>query len=188
MELNSEKIEALIVREAAERIISDDDLYERVKRDIDARVDKIFATRVEAKIAETVDRIAQEGFDRPFRKSDGFGRPAGEPTTISKELEALVSGYWNERVGRDGKPKSDNYNTTSRAEWLMTKICAEDFEKEVKQHAVNVTGFLKDAFRAELQETVNRVLADLFRVRSLGDQGKDSRDASIIHPKAGPVA
>lgn len=187
MELNSEKIEQLIVREAADRIISDDTIYDRVKRDIDARVDKLFADRVEAQIAEVVDAIAREGFDRPFRKVDSFGRSQGEPTTISAELEKLIADYWNMRVGRDGKPKSDNYNTTTRAEWLMAKICGEDFEKEVKQHAVNVTGQLKDAFRLELQATVNRVLSELFHVRSLDDQGKGRTDGSSIHPKAGPV-
>ncbi len=184
MELNQEKIEALVVAEAAERIISDDKLYERVKRDVDARVDALFAGRVAAQITETIDGIVRGGFDRPFQKQDGFGRPSGEPTTISQELEKRADAYWAARVGSDGKPTESAYNSTTRAEWLMTKICADDFQKEMKTYAVSVTGELKDRFRRELHETVNRMLSDLFHVRSLDDQGKGRRDSSIIHPEA----
>ena len=186
MELDREKIEAAIVREAAQSIISDDDLYERVKRDIDARVDNLFASRVEAKLSEVIDSTIREGFDRQYTKRDSFGRPVGEPTSIRQELERLVGGYWNTRVDRNGKPTTDGYHTTTRAEWLMATICAEDFQKAVKEHAVNVTGQLKDGFRRELHETVNRLLSDLFHVRSLDDQGKNRTDSSVIRPKATP--
>lgn len=187
MEIDREKIEAAIVREAADQIISDDALYERVKRDIDARVDKLFATKAEEKIAAVIDDVVASGFDRPFQKVDSFGRPTGKPTSISQELERLVGGYWSARVDSHGKPTESSYSSTSRAEWLMAKICAEDFQKEVKQHAVNVTAQLKDGFRRELHETVNKLLSELFHVRSADDQGKDRRDSSIIHPPAKPA-
>lgn len=183
MEIDREKIEALIVKQAASEIISDDDIYERVKRDIDARVEALFASRVEAKIGDVIDAAVKDGFERPYRKVDSFGRPTGEPTTISAELERVISGYWNQRVGRDGKPSESTYSSSTRAEWLMAKICAEDFEKSVKQFAINVTAQLKDGFRAELNGTVNRILSDLFHVRSLDDQGK-GRPGNSIHPKA----
>lgn len=183
MELNQEKIEALIVTEAAERIISDDTIYDRVKRDIDARVNNLFASRVEAQITATIDDAIRSGFDRPYQKHDGFGKPVGEPTTLGQQLEKRIDSYWNARVDSQGKPTDSTYSTTStRAEWVMAKICAEDFQKEMKQHAINATGQLKDGLRRELQETVNRMLAELFHVRSADDQGKERRDSSIIHP------
>lgn len=187
MELDREKIEAAIVREAAASIVSDDELYERVKRDIDARVDKLFASRVDAKITEAIDGAIRAGLDHSYQKRDNFGRATGEPTTVSAELERMIGGYWNTRVGSDGKPSDSSYNTVTRAEWLMTKICAEDFQKEVKQYAINVTGQLKDGFRRELGETVNRVLSELFHVRSADDQNADRRDSSIIRPVARKV-
>lgn len=187
MEIDREKIEAAIVQQAVDQIISDDDLYERVKRDIDARTDKLFATRAAEKINATIDDVITAGFDRPFQKRDAFGGAKGEETTIRAELERIVGGYWNTKVDGQGKPTDSSYNTVTRAEWLMTKICAEDFQKEVKGYAVSVTGALKDGFRRELSETINRLLSELFHVRSLDDQGKGRNDQSIIHPKAAPV-
>ena len=187
MEIDRNKIEAAIVQEAAQNIISDDALYERVKRDVDARVDRLFAERVTVQISTVIDEIVQSGFDRTYQKRDAFGGHAGEPTTIRAELGRIVGSYWTEMVGHDGKAVSSTYNTTTRAEWLMTKICADDFQKEVKQHAINVTGALKDGFRAELQQTVNRLLAELFHVRSTDDQATNRQDSSIIQPKSQPV-
>lgn len=184
-QIDRTSIEAAIVKEAASAIISDDDLYGRVKREIDARVEKLFAERAETKITAVIDEAIQAGFERPYRKHDSFGRPTGEPTTISAELERLVGGYWNTFVDRDGKPVSSSYEKTTRAEWLMAKMCAADFQKEVQQHAVNVAAKLKDGFRRELHETVNRLLSELFHVRSLDDQAENRRDSSIIQPKAG---
>ena len=182
MEIDREKIEAAIVREAADQIISDDALYERVKRDIDARTEKLFATKAAARIEGVIDEVIISGFDRPFQRRDAFGGAKGDQTTIRAELERIVGGYWNERVDKQGKPSASSYNTITRAEWLMMKICSDDFKEEVKSYAVNVTGALKDGFRRELSETVNRLLSELFHVRSLDDQDNDRRDSSIIHP------
>lgn len=187
MQIDQEKIEAAIVREAADNIIHDDAIYERVKRDIDARVEKLFSDRVEKAITDKIDGMVLAGFDAPYTKRDGFGRPLGEPTTISAELERAIQGYWTSRVDKQGKPTDSSYSSTTRAEWLMLQICADDFQKEVKQHVINVAGHLKDGFRLQLNETVNTLLSEMFKVRSLDDQARDRRDNSIIQPKAGPV-
>ncbi|MNH42194.1 hypothetical protein D3C79_1038450 [compost metagenome] len=54
----------------------------------------------------------------------------------------------------------------------MTKICAEDFSKEMQQHVTNVTGSLKDGLRKQMANQMDALLNDLFKVRSLQDQGK----------------
>lgn len=187
MEIDREKIAAAIVRQVSEELISDDGMYDRVKKDIDARVNKLFVDRVNSEITAAIDSAVRGGFDRPFQKCDAYGRPVGEPTTIADELAKRIDKYWSERVGTDGKSTDSSYNTVTRAEWLMAKICAEDFQKEIKQHAISVTGALKDGFRRELHETCNRLLSDLFHVRSLDDQGKNRDDMSRIRPPAGPV-
>lgn len=175
MELNQEKIESAIVREAANKIISDDALYERVKKDIDARVDRLFASRVDAEITAAIDDAIKAGFDREYTKRDSFGRATSHPTTISKELERMIGGYWSQRVDGAGKPTDSTYTTThTRAEWLMGKMCAADFEKEMKQHVVNVGGALKDHLRAELGRTVNSLLSEVFKVNSLGDREEEA--------------
>ena len=186
MQIDQQKIEKAIVDEAVQGFITDDDLYSRVTRGINERIDTIFAEQVSAQIADAVQQIVKEGFDREYTKRDGFGKPVGQPTSISKELEALVANYWSARVDRNGKP-SDGYSTTSRAEWMMLQICADDFSKEMKQHVVNVAGALKDHFRGVLNQHIGAMLSDVFKVQSQGDRDAKLRDSSIIHPHAGPI-
>lgn len=187
MQLDQARIEAAIVSEAVSKFINDDDVYERVKKGIDARIDGLFETRVSELIKSTVEAIAKDGFEREYTKRDGFGRPVGQPTSISKELENLVSGYWQTRVGRDGKPTDSSYSSMSRAEWMMVQICADDFSKEMKQHVVNVGGALKDHFREVLNQHVAGMLSDVFHVKSAGDVARNSPGRSCIDSPAKPV-
>lgn len=188
MQLDQERIENAIIKEAASKIIGDDELYERVKRAIDLRIDKLWKETAEERIRSEVELAISDGFEKSYRKVDSFGQANGEPTTIRKELERLIAGYWDQRVGRDGKPTDSSYSSTSRAEWMMTQLVAADFQGEMKNHVVNLGGALKDALRAELHGTVNKLLSDVFKVRSLDDQGKKRQDSSIIEPPASPIA
>jgi len=54
----------------------------------------------------------------------------------------------------------------------MTQACAEDFSVAMKQHVTNVTGALKDGLRNEIAKQMDGMLSELFRVKSLQDQGK----------------
>ena len=54
----------------------------------------------------------------------------------------------------------------------MTKICAEDFSKQIQQSVANVTGALKDGLRNQLANQMDTMLNDLFKIKSLQDQGK----------------
>ena len=188
MQLDQEKIEKAIVDEAVHKFIGDDDLYTRIRDGINQRIDKVFADKVSLVVTESVERIVSEGFERKYRKTDGFGRPVGDETSISKELETLVGNYWTERVGRDGKKTDSSYSSMSRAEWMMAQICADDFSKEMKQHVVNVAGSLKDHFRGVLNEHIAIMLSDVFRVNTAGDKAmKNNGGSAIIHPSAGPI-
>lgn len=187
MEIDQNRIEKAIVEDAVSRLISDYDLYSRVQRGIDERLNKLFADEVSVLIQQTVADITKQGFDHEYRKYDGFGKPVGEPTSISKELERLISNYWTVRVDRSGKPTDNSYGSTSRAEWMMLQICADDFSKEMKQHVVNVSGALKDHFRAVLNQHVAVLLSDVFKVQSAGDRALKSPGSSIIAPPAGPI-
>ncbi len=184
MELDQKRIEDAIVAEVAHKMLGDDELYNRTKRAIDARIDKLWKETAEDRVRSEVELAIASGFEREYQKVDGCGNKVGEKTSIRAELERLISGYWNERVGSDGKPTSSSYHTTSRAEWMMTKLCADDFAGQMKNHVVSVAGALKDGFRKELHATVNRLLSDVFHVRSLDDQGKGRE---IIDPVAKPV-
>lgn len=184
MELNQQRIEDGIIAEVAGKMIGDDDLYRLATRAIETRVDKLWKEAAEKRINTIVENAITSGFDHEYRKIDGFGREQGEKTTIRAELERLISGYWNEMVDREGKPSSSSYTTVPRAQWLMTKMCAADFSKELQPHVLNVAGALKDHFRKELHGMVNNLLSEVFHVRSLEDQGKGRE---IIDPVAKPI-
>lgn len=184
MELNQQRIEDAIIAEVSEKMIGDDQLWGRAKTAFDARVDRLWKDVAEKRIHSEIEAAVIQGFEREYQKVDAFGQKAGEKTTIRAELERMIGGYWNERVGSDGKPSSSSYSTTTRAEWLMTKLCADDFAGAMQQHVVNVGGALKDALRRELGSTVNRLLSDVFKVRSLDDTGKGSE---CIEPPAAPL-
>ncbi len=189
MQINQEKIEQSIIAQAVDEIVSERDIRDRVKAEVSARIDKIFKDTVEAQIAEVVTATVKTGFERSYCKVDSFGHPVGEPTTIARELEKQVSGYWNQTVDNEGKPTTDNYRSKgTRAEWLMTKLVAADFQGEMKQHVVNLGGTLKDKLRAELHETVNKLLSEVIHVRSYEDQHGRRMDRSCIDPEEGAAS
>lgn len=188
MQIDQAQIEKAIIDQAVQSFIGDDEIYTRIRDGINARIDKVFAEKVNLVITEAVERITSEGFERTYHKTDGFGRPVGEPTSISKELETLVSNYWTARVDRKGKPTDSSYSSMSRAEWMMAQICADDFSKEMKQHVVNVGGALKDHFRGVLNEHIGIMLSDVFRVNTAGDKAlKNNGGSAVIHPPAAPI-
>jgi hypothetical protein len=184
MELDRTRIEDAIVREVADKIIGEDDLYSRVKSAVEARIDNHFRTTADAQIQAAIQAAISQGFEHEYSRVDSFGRREGAPTTIRAELEKLIGGYWNTRVDKQGKPSSNTYGAEiTRAEWMMTQLVAADFQGEMKQHVVNLGGALKDKLRAELHETVNRLLSEIFHVRSLDDEAVRRSDRSLISPK-----
>lgn len=183
MELNQTRIEDAIVREVADKIIGDEDLYARVKHAVDERINNLFKTTADSQIRSAVESAITQGFEHEYQRVDSFGRREGQPTTIRAELEKMISGYWNTKVGSNGEPGGYGADRT-RAEWLMTQLVAKDFHGDMKQHVVNLGGALKDKLRLELHETVNRLLTEVFHVRTPDDTAKNRSDQSIIHPKS----
>ncbi|MBB3313676.1 hypothetical protein FHT78_005470 [Rhizobium sp. BK196] len=171
MELNQERIEAAIVAEVADKIIGEEELFSRVRTAVDARIAQLFKDQADAQIRSAIDAAIQSGFDREYTRVNSWGEREGKPTTIRKELEKVIGNYWNEKVGKDGKPSSyASDRDITRAEWIMAKMVAADFNAEMQQHVVNVGGALKDQLRASLHGTVNELLSGIFRVNSHGDQ------------------
>lgn len=173
LNINEEDLKAAIVARAADEILGrDDDLSALIRNEVRARLDRIFVDRAEAQIAKAVDDAIVAGFEREYQRTTSWGEPKGEKTSIQKELEKIVTGYWNVRVDSNGKPTDSSYGATTRAEYLMTTICAKDFSDTMKQSALNVAGALKDGLRIQLAKQMDFMLDGLFHVKSLQDQGK----------------
>ena len=173
LNINEEDLKAAIVDKAANAILRyGDDLPSMVRAEVKERLDKIFAERVNAQIHQQIDEAVLNLFNHEYQRVTAWGQPEGEPTTMRKELEKTVTNYWSAKVdSRTGKADA-GYNGVSRAEYLMTQICAEDFTKHVRDAAVNVTATLKDGMRNQMAKVMDQILSELFHVKSLQDQGK----------------
>ena len=191
MELNQERIEAAIIAEVADRIIGEDELFNRVRTAVETRIDKLFKESADAQIRAAIEKAIADGFEREYTRVNSWGDREGGPTTIRKELEKVIGDYWNQKVDSSGKPT--NYNGSTRAEWVMAQMVAKDFEGQMKQHVVNVGGALKDQLRASLHETINELVSGVFKVNSLGDReinknGSNRTGSATIDPHAAPGA
>jgi hypothetical protein len=183
MEIDKEKIEQAIVESVADSMISDGDLEKRIKSAVDARIDSHFKASGDQQIQDAVNRAIKAGLEHEYCKVDSFGRKSGEPTTVSKELERIIAGYWNTRVDKNnGTPTDSSYSSISRAEYVMLKLVAADFSGEMKQHIVNLGASLKDSLRGELRSTLDRLLSEVFYVQSEGDRELGKPGRSCIDP------
>jgi hypothetical protein len=184
MELNIEKIEQAIIDQAVDSLISERGISDLVSTMVTRRIDEIFTSTCEAKIEEAIQLAIKSGFEREYVKVNSFGQESGHPTTLGKELDRMVSTYWETRVDAAGRP-ADGYSAKmTRAEFVMGKIMAEDFNASIKQMIVNAGGALKDALRVSLNGSVNEALSSVLRVNSLGDQGQKRTGSACVDPKS----
>lgn len=174
LNINEEDLKKAIVEKATDELLErDDDLYDMVGKEVRRRLDKIFADNAEKQILAAINEAIQGSFDREYQRVTTFGEAEGPKTTIRKELQKTVDAYWSLRVDkRNGQPSTSSYDTVTRAEFLMTQVCAKDFTETMKQAALSVTGALKDGFRVQIAHHMDELLDSLFRVKSLQDQGK----------------
>lgn len=173
MQIDEEKLVEIVADQVADRLISNTDIKGEIRSTISKKVNAIFAEHAEADLAAIVADTVRTAFDREYTKVTAFGTPNGKPTSIRKELELIAQGYWSAKVNpKTGKPTDDGYGAVTRAEYLMTTICAEDFSAAMKAAATNVTGALKDGLRGQIAKQMDAMLNELFRVKSLQDQGK----------------
>lgn len=174
LNINEEDLKAAIVERAVEQFLGEDrDLSGLIAKEVKARLDKIFLDRAEAQIQAAIDGAVLAAFDREYQRVTAWGEPEGEKTSIRKQLDRIIDGYWSQFVEpKTGKPVTSNYNAVTRAEYLMTTICANDFSAKMKQDATNVTGALKDGMRNQIGKVMDDILNGLFHVKSLQDQGK----------------
>jgi len=174
LNINEQDLKDAIVSKAADEILrQDDDLTSLIAAEVKKRLDAIFIDRAEAQIQAAIDEAVKGAFEREYQRVTSWGEPEGPKTSIRKELEKTISGYWGAKVDpRSGKAATSDYNTVTRAEYLMTQICAEDFSQGMKAHVQNITGFLKDGLRTQLARHMDDMLSNLFHIKSLQDQGK----------------
>lgn len=77
----------------------------------------------------------------------------------------------------DVDPPCQVTGTTPMLPWrffttLISAAVRSAFSAAMKQSALNVTGALKDGLRNQIGQQMDVLLNDLFRIKSLQDQGK----------------
>lgn len=174
LNINEDDLKAAIVAKASDEILrNDEDLSQIISREVKARIDKIFAERAQVQIEAAIASAIENSFDREYQRVTAWGEPQGPKTTIRAELLSTVSAYWSAQVDpRSGEPSTGYGDKITRAEWLMTQVCAEDFSTGLKNSVLSVTGALKDGLRVQLAAHMDKMLSDLFHIKSLQDQGK----------------
>ena len=174
LNINEEDLKAAIVAKVSDELLSEgDDLSGMVAVELKKRIDKIFNERVTAQIEGAINETINGSFEREYRRVNTWGEPEGPTTTIRKELEKTVNAYWSAKVDpHSGKTATSGFNAVTRAEYIMTQVCAEDFSKQMQTSVNSVTGALKDGLRGQLAKQMDDMLDGLFRIKSLQDQGR----------------
>lgn len=177
MHLNEDAITEAVIERATERLLDEHDFVTAARRQISDRVNALFADQVEGEVASIVREATRAGFETVYQPVNRLGQPDGPETTIRKRLVDLVENYWAQRVSkRSGEPQKDSYDSVSRAEWTMAQICAGDFSAALRQEVVNLTATIKDGLREQLRTEVDKMLGEIFRVRSKADTAEGRRN------------
>lgn len=174
LKLDNEALMELAAKKIADAAMYEDNsIMEMARKEITTRIDKIFVERAEAAVSAAIDNAVSDALDREYRRINQFGEPKGEATTIRAELAKLAEGYWSTRVkAKSGAVSDDTYGTITRAEYVMVQACGDKFADQMKQAGVSMAAALKDGLRGQMAERVDKLLDELFRVKSLQDQGK----------------
>ena len=174
LNINEEDLKAAIVERAADEILKqDDDLTSMISKEVKSRLDKIFIDRAEAQIEAAIDHAVQTAFDREYQRVTSWGEADGPKTSIRAQIDKVITGYWSEQVNaKSGKPDSGYGDKVTRAEFLVTQMCAKDFSQQMRDDAIQITGALKDGLRNQMAKVMDDMLSTLFHVKSLQDQGK----------------
>jgi uncharacterized membrane-anchored protein YjiN (DUF445 family) len=173
LNINEEDLKKAIVAQAADTILNqDDDLSGLIAKEVKIRLNKIFTDRAEAQIEAAIDDAVKMSFDREYQRITAWGEASGPATTIRAELEKTTNGYWSLRVNPKTGAHTTSTDSVTRAEYVMTQICAVDFSERMRQSAQNITGALKDGLRNQMAYQMDQLLEGLFRIKSLQDQGK----------------
>lgn len=173
MEIDINKIEQAIINQAVDEIVNEREIIRSVKEEVQKRINNRFVEVMDGYIEDIIKNSVDNALDFHYQKVNNWGAPDGQPTTIRKELEKAVDGFWTEKVNpKSGKSDKDGYSAITRAEYVMVRMIGESVEKHLKGDLTNITGALKDGIRNEVGKILDGMLGELFKIKSLQDQGK----------------
>ena len=166
--ISREELLKLVVEKLADISHESGDLYNDVSNEISKRLNTLFEQRINSLVDEVLSKEMDRLLNATITPTTIWGEPAGEPTTIRDALLEKSKQYWETKVDRNGNPvqKGSYGPSTSRSEWLMSKLLQEEFDQVVKQNIVNVVGALKEVMREDIAKKTSTVLDELIRVKT----------------------
>ena len=125
--------------------------------------------RFDVLIRHAVDAAAKGAIERAMtatrQKTDEFGNPIGEPQTFAGMIGAQVKAWQEETVDSYGKlTRKDSYNSrdvTTRAEWLVKQVGADEFAKLAKDEVAKVKIAAKASIDSAIKNAVATAIAGL---------------------------
>lgn len=171
IKLDQKKLEAAIVQQAVDDILSGDHaVHEMVRSEINKRITAELNKNLNKGIEKTLNGILEAALDSEVNPVNIWGEREGEPTTIRAALHKRAQGWWQEKVNSKGE--KETYGGKPRHEYVLSMIAAKEFDSAIKQNMVNMAGALKDAVRKDFYNQVDEHLNKFFKVKSLVEKDR----------------
>jgi len=161
-----EKLESAIIDESVDRLISEREIKNLVKLEVEKRIDAIFAGAVHEQINAAIDKAVTDGFHRHFQAVSPFGVPTGKPTSIANMLEVSVQEYWATKVSPSTGSPSNFSDAITRAERVMMQICTKEFEAHTRKMAADTLVGVKDLLLQSFTKSAEHTLRELVNVKA----------------------
>lgn len=165
-DLNRDEVLELAASKIVDDYANQDGLYDKIRKEISSRLDKLFKERVDSLLDQLLSDKLEEVMRTTITPVDIFGDKVGEPTTIRESLTEKAKEFWNTQVTEDGKvPKESNYYSSrklkTRAEYMLGKVISETFADEVKANATAILKDFKENLRTDLHKNIDRHLDNI---------------------------
>lgn len=114
-------------------------------------------------IGEKAVPIIEELLAKPLQRTDGFGQPIGEPTSLHAVLAGHVTDWASATVDSDGRPaKKDSYNRAHpRINWELGRIVNGDLSKLVRAETDKIIAQLRDSATQNIAKQIGEQVSRL---------------------------
>lgn len=109
-----------VTRIVADRILSDRNRYQSIRKNVEDRIAELVAEKVDARITAALEE--------PRQPTDGYGQPKGEPTTLNEIILQRVDAHLREMTGDNFR----NQARMTRLERLASEAIDRKWDAEVR--------------------------------------------------------
>lgn len=149
-------IEEEIISRAVSAVMS------RLERHIDNALSRFVAEDYRQAITDRVvaiaDAMVDEQMNVRFQRTNTWGEPAGEKTTMREVLEKEIKKLMEMQVDAQGRPAGYRDVKTNRINWVIAELVREQMEKTVREETGRVTAEAKKQVQKFVSEFIGQQL------------------------------